>query len=248
MPELAPPRPWLVLSHLRLAASDRTECEGRATIRLRGEARGGELRMLRQFHGLPEGDVFELVVDAATGILVEIVASWNGQETTWLALRDLRVDDRVETGVFDRATLGDPWEAEPVIRTARPLATLAAEVDFTLLAPPGEYWVGVVQPAAGGDGGTGEDGGPVVVAHLAGNPRHDRQVSFIQSRGAQMADPAAWEPITLSDGTPAWRWSPATDPEQVHLRFERDATQVWIRGRDADAIHTLAARLRPVAD
>jgi hypothetical protein len=61
-----------------------------------------------------------------------------------------------------------------------------------------------------------------------------------------MANPEEWESITLPDGTPARWWTPDTDPEQGHLRFERAGTQIWIQGRGAREIRVPAAGLQPI--
>ncbi|MCK9925153.1 hypothetical protein MXD61_25335 [Frankia sp. AgPm24] len=247
VPEIGPLRPWLLLSHLRLSALERSVRQGRDIIRLRGTARGGPLGMLRQFHGLPPGDTFDLAVDDATGILVELVAHWDGGEVERWELHDLRVDDPSnpttvdEAGTtgpepFDLDAVGIPRDVQEPFRRAVPLARLAAQVDFTLLAPQDESFAGVLREGAG----------PVVVAHPSGGRPAGRTVWFEQSRGAGMPDTTGWDPITLADGTPAHRWSPAADPDQVDLHLTRAGTQIWIRGRGPAEILALADGLRPV--
>ncbi len=229
-------RPWQVLSALSLSVRAVQDWQGRRATWLRGVLR--EPGALRQIHGLPEGDAYDLVVDDATGLLLELTA-WSGErEVERATLRHPQVDGPLDTARFDLDTVGTVDASESPVGRSRPLATLAGEVDFTLLCPRDEAYFGSVDPD--------DEDGIAVMAHPAGGRPLDRRLWFIQSRGARMADPAAWETIVLADGTPARWWSPAADPEQGHLRFERAGTQVWIQGRGHQDIHDLAAALAPV--
>ncbi|WP_035920790.1 hypothetical protein [Frankia sp. QA3] len=106
-----------------------------------------------------------------------------------------------------------------------------------MLSPRGEAYSGFVEPD--------EDGVAVMAHPAAGHPSH-RLLSFIQSRGARIADPAEWDAIELPDGTPARWWSPDNDPEQGHLRFQRAGTQIWIQGRGHQDLRDLAVSLEPI--
>jgi hypothetical protein len=231
-------RPWQILSYLDLSAGHVREREGRSATRLLGVPRGGDFRGFRQLHGLAHGDSYDLVVDDATGVLVEMVARWGERDVERCTLHDLRVGEPVDPALFDLNTVGAVEDTQPAIRTYRPLAALVDEVDFTLLAPPDEAYLGLVER---------HDDGVVVVAHPYRGRPPERRLWFSQSLGAKMADPASWETIELPDGTPARWWSPDNDPERGHVRFERAGIQVWVQGRGRDEIRNLAARLEPIA-
>lgn len=231
-------RPWQVLSYLDLAVRNTVEREGRPATQLRAVPRDGDFRRLRQLHGLPVGDAYDLVVDDSTGVLVELT-SWAGEtEIERCTLHDLRVGEPLDSTLFDLDEAGALGDAEPTHRPFRPLPTLVDQVDFTLLGPPDEAYLGLVEK---------HDDGVVVMAHPYGGRSLDRLLSFSQSAGAKMADPAGWESVELADGTPARWWAPDSDPEQAHLRFEKAGTQVWVRGRAPDEVRDLAARLQPIA-
>ncbi|WP_261556063.1 hypothetical protein [Frankia tisae] len=242
VPELTLVRPWQVLSRLRLSVRGARDWEGRRATWLRGVPR--EPHLFRQLHGLPEGDAYDLVVDDATGLLLELVGWFGEREVERTSVRGLQVDGPLDVARFDLDTVGALDDTEPAFHRARPLVTLAGEVDFALLGPRDEAYYGSIDPDPDGDG-DGEDG-IAVVAHPAGGRPLGRLLWFVQSRGARMADPAEWDAIALPDGTPARWWSPADDPEQGHLRFERAGTQVWIQGRNHQDIRDLAASLEPV--
>ncbi|MCM3920421.1 hypothetical protein ND748_01800 [Frankia sp. AiPs1] len=235
--ELVLVRPWQVLAALSMSVRGVQDRQGRRATWLRGVLR--EPGALRQIHGLPAGDAYDLVVDDATGLLVELTA-WSGErEVERATLGHPQVDGPLEAGRFELDTVGPVEDSEPASPGRRPrrLAALAGEVDFTLLSPRDEAYFGSVDA---------DEDGIAVMAYPSGGRPLDRRLWFVQSRGARMADPAQWETIVLADGTPARWWSPAADPEQGHLRFERAGTQVWIQGRDHQGIHDLAAGLAPV--
>jgi hypothetical protein len=230
-------RPWQVLSYLDFSVGGALEREGRPATRLRAVPRGGDFRGMRQLHGLPIGDGYDLVVDDATGVLLELVSWTAGQEIERLALHGVRVGEPVEDGLFALDAAGQADEAEPASRTFRPLPALAAQVDFTLLAPVDEAYLGVVEH---------HENGAMVAAHPYGGRPLDRLLWYRLSRGAGLADPAGWQEAVLADGTPARWWASDSDPDRGHLRFERAGTQVWLQG-DRDEAYDLAGRLRPLS-
>ncbi|MCK9899059.1 hypothetical protein MXD63_03060 [Frankia sp. Cpl3] len=236
--ELVFVRPWRLLSCLHLKACDALDWHGRPATWLRAEPRENEFWSVPSLHSLTDGDAYDLVVDSATGVLLDLTTWYADQEVERCWLGDPRFDAPVDPASFDLETIGTAAEAESPIRRARPLASLADEVDFTVLSPRGEHYTGVVDT---------DEGGSVVVAHPSGGGPGGWHRWFTQSGGARMADPAEWEPIQLPDGTHARRWSPSGDPDQVHLRFERAGTQVWVQGRGRRDVHRLAASLEPVS-
>ncbi|MGF7237732.1 MAG: hypothetical protein ACQSGP_22635 [Frankia sp.] len=227
--------PWAVLAYLRLSAVEALDREGRAATRLRGVPRQSQWRLFR-FPVAP-GDSYDLTVDDATGVLVDLVAWFGAREVVRHTLHDVRIDGPVEAGAFELDGVGSLDEAEPVRQVMRPLATLARDVDFTLFEPTGETYVGHLDR---------RDDGPVVNAHPVGGRPLGQLLWFRQSRAAGMADPAEWDVIELPDGTPARWWSPDSDPEQGHLRFERGGTQIWVQGRGIGDIRDLASKLHPI--
>jgi len=243
-------RPWQVLSTLELSAEARLERDGRPATLLRGRPRGTTAGARRFLHGLPEGDAYEFLVDDATGIVVEMVAWWDGREVEGFTLSDLRVDGLPATelealfdGQFDLDSLGPVETPKPDVLRPKAMAAVATEVDFTVLAPRndsdlGRSYLGVVHR---------DERGITVGAHAYSQERPPgRRLWYFQSAGDAMADPASWETITLPDGTPARWWSPESDPDQGHLRFERAGTQVWIQGWGPAEIRDLAVALEPV--
>ncbi|CUU58488.1 hypothetical protein Ga0074812_119122 [Parafrankia irregularis] len=236
--ELALVRPWLVLSGLDLAAPrpDAQERDGRPATWVRGVPR--DQNFAPRLHNLPEGDSYDLVVDDATGVLLELTA-WSGErKTEQLSLRAPRFDAPIDPRRFDLGAVGTVAESERLGGQARPLAALAREVDFTVLAPRDLTYAGVLE---------NDEDGAAIVAHSYGGRLPISRVWFVQSRGARMADPAEWKPIALADGTPARWWSPADDSDQGHVRFERAGTQIWVLGHGRREIHDLAISLAPVS-
>jgi hypothetical protein len=230
-------RPWQILSYLDLAVRNTAEREGRPVTQLRAVPRDGGFRRLRQLHGLPVGDAYDLVVDDSTGVLVELT-SWIGEtEIERCTLHDLRVGEPLSSTLFAPDQAGVLGAAEPPHRASRLLPALVDQVDFTLLGPLDEVYVGVVET---------HDDGALVVAHPYGGRSPDRLLWFSQSAGVKMANPADWESIELADGTPARWWTPDSDPEHGHLRFEKAGTQVWVQGRASAEIRDLAAKLQPI--
>jgi len=197
-------RPWQILSFLDLSGGDVREREGRSATQLRGVPRGGDFRGFRQLHGLAHGDSYDLVVDDATGVLVELVARWGERDVERCTLHDLRVGEPVDPALFDLNAVGAVEDTQPATRTFRPLAALVDDVDFAVLGPSDEAYLGLVER---------HDDGIVVVAHPYGGRSPERRLWFSQSLGEKMADPADWEGIELPDGTPARWWSPDNDPE-----------------------------------
>jgi hypothetical protein len=241
--------PWLLLSWLRPRLGGPAIVGGRSVTRLAAIPRPGP-RPPRAV-GLADGaERLDLLVDDETGVVVDLAAFFEGRLVERLALRHLTVGDVPDPRLFDLAALdviarrtgvtaAAPGAVPPgalppgaVFAAGRPLAELAAEVDFPLCLPLGRALVGRVERRSEG---------AVVVAHSMG----DETLTVSQSAGAGIADTAGWERIHLPDGTEASWWPPDGDLLQGHLVFDRAGTRVWIRGVDRAAMTALALILRP---
>jgi hypothetical protein len=241
-------QPWLILGGLRMRAVGRTVVAGRVSTRLGGRPRPGTRPCFRD--GFTDGaDRYDIVIDDATGVVVDLAAFFVGRLVERTTLRRLTLGDVPDLRLFDLDALAPGRPAVPSRRRARPLAELAGEVDFTLLVPGGGSVPGTFAgtPATSFVGRLdATDGSTVVTGRSSRAERGREKITFVQSGGAGMADTTGWETIVLPDGTEALWWAPDGALVEGHLRFERAGTQVWIRGTDRDAMIDLAVGLHPV--
>lgn len=133
-----------------------------------------------------------MVVDAATGVLLEMVACFGDREVSRHTLSNLVVDGPVEPDAFDVESVGPLQETEPAAVSPRPLATLAGEVEFTLFEPAGEMYLGYVSQG---------DDGAMVTAHPMGGPA---SATWRRNSSRSRADPPPrrrFGPVPAEDAT-----------------------------------------------
>jgi outer membrane lipoprotein-sorting protein len=195
------------------------------------------------------GDETTIDLDAATGIIVRLRSTIDGELMRSFELTDLVIDAPLDDSLFTEPPPSDV-PARSAVQHPEPVAVVARDVAFTLFAPPDadcsafksspstdEQMVSVhMMPSMGRMPPTM----PMVLTMMHQSPSLSR-----------MPTTDEWEPLELPDG-PAWIWQGEPDPGtglagEVHIRVDRGGTHIWLRGPHdrAEAI-AFVERLQPV--
>ncbi len=224
------------------------EIDGRSTLRARIQSKGPDATAMFRDSGPViymgwMGDTNVVELDAATGLVLRFETSIGGEVFRSFTMADVKIDEPLGDDLFDEAPpAGAP--TRDAHQMAEPVEVVAGRVPFTLFAPAGSQSRAFLTPGRA-------DQPQVVQVHEMPTAFRPGMIpmmtQLIESASADaLADPSAWDAVVI-DGRPGWVWQPEGGGE-VHVRFERDGTQIWLRGRHdrSDALE-LAARLAPVS-
>jgi hypothetical protein len=238
-----------ISAHSDVRAGEVGELHGRPTVsavlRATGpfQPRMGATAMYLGFLG----DETTIDLDAATGIIVRLRSTVDGELMRNFELSDLVLDGPLNDELFTEQPPSD-IPARPAHQRPDPVSVVAKDVSFTLFAPPDGDCYGFV-PSFGTDE-------PMVSVHMMPNMAKRMPMmipTMMQQSPSLTSMPATdeWDPVVLDSG-PAWIWQAEPEPStgaagEVHLRLDRAGTHIWIRGPhdQAEAI-AVANRLEPV--
>ncbi len=229
-------------------AGDVGEVDGRAAVGavLRGASPGRSGSMMMFWPGWL-GDETTVDLDEATGIIIGLRSTVDGELMRSFALTDLVIDGALDDALFTEQPPTDV-PAKSAIQQPDPVAVVAGTVSFTLFAPTGGESMAFKQSQT--------TDGQMVSVHMMPNFANRSQMvmpTVLQQSPSLSMMPTTdeWEAVSLRHG-PAWIWQAEADPEsgnagEVHVRLDRGGTHIWLRGPHdrAEAVN-VAERLEPV--